>query len=397
MPFTTRRRVKGAPTKPRTAFKFWQMNNYQNATDQLAINSPEKFTKNGKFRMVDVQRLLPLDYYKSLSDEVRVMYNKQSADDRERYENEMRLFQCQQRLMTIETQSAPAPAPAPAAAPAMVSTKSQKEPTPEEDRVVIAISEDWLTVRAAIARKADRSRAAMVAALAPAPVAPAPVAPAPVALALAPAMVAAPVAPAPAAALAPAPAVDIQVPTESFIERQLAQKDSDTSQTQDPVNITIHHPFMGDLSTSLRIGDCDHILSTGRQAGCSGYSIETIKSALAGWNSDGIRYTKMEFWDPDTIGSRPFIKITENISDFQTLVIAKERKSGIGKAAFLNTKTNRIILRTATRIKNESMMESFKIHETHAPYWLVDTGIFTTDKGFWTRLMKHYIFKVSEI
>jgi hypothetical protein len=313
---------------------------------------------------VDVQRLLPLDHYKSLSDEVHVMYNKQSADDRERYENEMRLFQCQQRLMTVETQSAAAPAPA--AAPAL----AQVAPAPVAPAPAAAPA---------------------LAQVAPAPVAPAPVAPAPVAPAPAAAL-----APAPVAA-APAPAVDIQVPTESFIERQLAQKDSDTSQTQDPVNITIHHPFMGDLSTSLRIGDCDHILSTGRQAGCSGYSIETIKSALAGWNSDGIRYTKMEFWDPDTIGSRPFIKITENISDFQTLVIAKERKSGIGKAAFLNTKTNRIILRTATRIKNESMMESFKIHETHAPYWLVDTGIFTTDKGFWTRLMKHYIFKVSEI
>jgi len=276
------------------------------------------------------------------------MYNKQSADDRERYENEMRLFQCQQRLMTVETQSAAAPAPA--AAPAMVAAPAPPVVAP----LPSGWTKEWSSKRGmdyyfnCVSRRSQWHF----------PV---------------------------------TPMADMTSVIASFNERRSARKDSCASQG-DPENITIHHPCKGDLCASLRIGNCGKIRSTGRQAGCSGYSIDTVRTALAGWHSDGIRFKKMKFWDPESIGSRPFIKSTETMSDFQTLVIGKERESGVGKAAFLNTKTNRIVLRTAT-----CGTPTRKAYDTYSDNWKVETGLFNADKGFWKRLRKHDIFKVSEI
>jgi hypothetical protein len=154
-----------------------------------------------------------------------------------------------------------------------------------------------------------------------------------------------------------------------------------------PAIITIHHPRKGPLVNSLRIGDFGKIRSTGRQAGCSGYSIETVRTSLAEWQSDGIRYNKMKF---GSSASNPkalrFIKSTENPDNFQTLVIGKERECGIGKAAFINVTTNRIVLRTAT-----SEPTARKSYDTHSANWRVETGLFNADKGFWKRLKKHGI------
>jgi len=89
-----------------------------------------------------------------------------------------------------------------------------------------------------------------------------------------------------------------------------------------------------------------------------------------------------------------FVKETEDPEDFVLLVIGKEREGYCSKAALLNTKTWRIILRTATMLPGTTTRKSY---DTHNPDWKVETSLFNADKEFWNQLKKHEIFKVDEI
>jgi hypothetical protein len=146
------------------------------------------------------------------------------------------------------------------------------------------------------------------------------------------------------------------------------------------LTFTIHHPKSG-LTDSYRISD--PVLPLARNTGMQGFTDEECIPAIQNFIPDDIRYCNMDFILPSSV-KECFFREGEIISDYETILTAKEVGSPYIKGCFRGIKTKKIYFRTARFANIEAERKS---EPSQNKDYCVEIGpLFNADVSFWTQL-----------